>query len=123
LGLVIGHLVLSLVLAGAAVAVLVAGLRYRPPTPAWSLFIVFFFAIWAGGVWVAPVGPSHFGITWLPFLLIAILLGVLVVVLAPPGGRRHRDERELEREVEVGLGVFFWVLIGTLLAAIIAGYR
>jgi cbb3-type cytochrome oxidase subunit 1 len=120
---VIGHLALSLVLAAAAVAVLVNGLRHRPSRPVWSLFVVFFLAIWAGGVWVAPVGPTHFGVTWLPFLMIAILLAVLVVVLAPPGGRGHGDERELEREVEVGLGMFFWVLIGTLLAAILAGYR
>lgn len=119
----VGHLALSLVLSGAAVAILVRGLRFRPSTPAWSLFVIFFCAIWAGGVWVMPAGPSHLGIKWLPFLLIAILLTVLVVALAPHGSRSHRDELEVEREVQVGLGLFFWVLIGALIAAIVAGYR
>ncbi len=119
----IGHLLLSLALAGIAVAILVAGLRVRPTTPGWGLFLVFFFAIWAGGMWVAPVGPTHFGVTWLPFLLIAILLGVLVVALSPRGHRSHQDELELEREIEVGLGLFFWALIGALIVAIGAAYQ
>ena len=35
----------------------------------------------------------------------------------------HQQELEVERKVEVGLGLFFWVLIGGLIAAIVAGYR
>ena len=121
--MVIGHLVLSLVLSCVAIAVLVAGLRFRPRTPVWSLFLIFFLAIWAGGVWVVPFGPTHFGVTWLPFLLIAILLAVLVVALSPRGAGSHRAEQEVEREVEVGLGLFFWVLIGALIVSIVAAYR
>ena len=119
----IGHLLLSLVLSGAAVAVLVRGLRFRPGKPVWSLFLLLFFAIWAGGLWLAPVGPSHFGIIWLPFLLIAVLLSVLVVAVSPHERQSHRQEVELEREVVVGVGLFFWVLIGALIAAIVAAYR
>jgi hypothetical protein len=55
--------------------------------------------------------------------MIAILLAVLVVALAPRGKRVPRGEQEIEREVEVGLGLFFWVLIGALIAAIVASYR
>jgi hypothetical protein len=120
---VIGHFLLSLGLSGAAVAILVAGLRFRPKTPLWGFFVLFFLAIWAGGVWVARLGPSHLGVVWLPFLMIAILLAVLVVALAPHGKRTQRGEQEIEREVEVGLGLFFWVLIGALIAAIVASYR
>jgi hypothetical protein len=69
------------------------------------------------------VGPSHLGIYWLPFVLIAILLAVLVVALAPHGSRSRRDELEVEREVEVGLNLFFWVLIGALTVLIVARYR
>jgi hypothetical protein len=119
----IGHLLLSLVLAGGAIAILVRGLRFRPRTPVWGLFILLFFVIWAGGVWMAPAGPVHFGINWLPFVLIAILLTVFVVALTPHGSARQRDEREVEREVVVGLGLYFWVLIGALVAAIIASYQ
>jgi|SRR5215468_10517283 len=119
----IGHLVLSLVLSGAAIGILVRGLRFRPSTPVWSLFVIFLLVTWAGGVWAAPVGPSHLGIYWLPFVLIAILLAVLVVVLAPRGGRSHGDELAVEREVEAELGLFFWVLIGALMVLIVARYR
>jgi hypothetical protein len=119
----IGHLMLSLVLAGAAIGLLVKGLGFRASTSIWRLFVIFFFVIWAGGVWAAPVGPSHLGIYWLPFVLIAILLAVLVLTLAPQGSRSHRNELEVEREVEVGLGLFFWVLIGALTVLIVARYR
>jgi hypothetical protein len=74
----ITHLLLALGLSAAAIAILVKGLRVRPNTPAWSLFVILFFAIWAGGLWVAPVGSSAGVIVWLPFLLIAVLLTVLV---------------------------------------------
>jgi hypothetical protein len=119
----IGHLLLSLVLAGGAVAILVQGLRARPSTPVWALFILLFFAIWAGGMWIVPVGPVHLGIAWLPFVLMAILLTVFLVALSPQRGAGHRSEREVEREVEVGLGLYFWVLIGALVAAVVASYQ
>jgi len=119
----IGHLLLSLVLAATAIAILVKGLRYRPGRPVWSLFLLLFFGIWAGGLWMAPVGPTHFGITWLPFVLIGVLLSVLVVALSPQTHRSHQQELELEREVVVGIGLFFWVLIGVLITAIVAAYR
>ena len=121
--MVIGHLVLSLILSCVAIAVLVAGFRFRPRTPVWGLFLIFFLAIWAGGVWIVPFGPSHLGVTWMPFLLITILLAVLVVAVSPRGAGSHRAEQEVEREVEVGLGLFFWVLIGALIVSIVAAYR
>ena len=119
----ITHLVLALGLSAAAITILVKGLRVRPNTPAWSLFVILFFAIWAGGLWVAPVGSSAGVIVWLPFLLIAVLLTVLVLALSPRGRPGHEQELEVEREVEAGLGLFFFVLVGALIAAIVAGYR
>jgi len=119
----IAHMLLSLVLAGVAVAILVEGLRCRPNTPVWGLFAILFLGIWAGGVWVAPAGPMHLGVYWLPFLLTAILLSVLVVVLVPQRTAGRHDEADIEREVEVGLGLFFWVLIVGLIAVVLTAYR
>ena len=48
---------------------------------------------------------------------------MLGVVLAPHGTRSHQKELHVEREVEVGLGLFFWVLIGALGWVIVARYR
>jgi hypothetical protein len=53
----------------------------------------------------------------------AILLTVFVVALSPRRGAGRRSEPEVEREVEVGLGLYFWVLIGALVAAIVASYQ
>ncbi len=115
------HLILSLVLATVAIGVLVRGLEFRPHTPLWSLFVLFFFVIWAGGLWMAPVGPTHFGIVWLPFTLVAIMMSVLVVALMP-----HRTGpaqlAETNREIQAGLGLFFWVLVLGLVVAIIVAY-
>ena len=69
------------------------------------------------------MGPAHLGIYWLPFVLIAILLAVLVVALTPRRSRSHQGELAVEREVEVELGLFFWVLIGALTVLIVARYR
>src|SRR5215813_5229599 len=103
----VGHLMLSLALASVATGVLAAGVRLPPGKPLWSVFVLLALGIWAGGLWAAPAGPVHFGINWLPFLLIAILLAVLVAALSHRGRpQSHREEVELEREVEVGLGLF-----------------
>jgi hypothetical protein len=75
----IAHMLLSLVLAGVAVAILVEGLRCRPNTPVWGLFAILFFGIWAGGVWVAPAGPMHLGVYWLPFLLTGMSRSLLIL--------------------------------------------
>jgi hypothetical protein len=117
----IAHLAVSLLLAVASITVLVRGLQFRPATPLWSTFVVFFFVIWAGGVWMAPIGPRHFGVVWLPFALVAIMLSILVVALMP-----HRagtaQIAETEREIQSGLGLFFFVLVAGLIVAIVAAY-
>jgi quinol-cytochrome oxidoreductase complex cytochrome b subunit len=60
---------------------------------------------------------------WLPFVLIAILLAVLVVALAPHASRSRLDELPVAREVATGLGLVFWVLIGALIMLIVVRYH
>ena len=120
--MLIGHLILSLVLAGLAVGVLVAGLRQRGP---WNhelpLFVVLFLTIWAGGAWLAPFGPTHLSITWLPFVLTAVLVATLIAAVTPPGAS-HARVVEGEHAFESGLGVFFWILIGALALVVVRRY-
>lgn len=116
-----GHLLVSLLFAGVATGILGVGLRFSS-RPLWALFLVLCLAVWAGGIWLAPFGPSFWNIYWAPFLLISVLVALLIVAIAPPRVHTHAEEMEREREIEMGLGVFFWILIGLLLAVVVLRY-
>jgi len=56
-------------------------------------------------------------------VLIAILLAVLVVALAPQESRSRLDYLRVACEVATGLGLVFWVLIGALIMLIVVRYH
>jgi hypothetical protein len=114
----VGHAILSLVFAAIAVWVLSRAFE-TSRSRARSLFVLLFLGIWAGGAWVAPYGPSLRPVYWFPFLLIAVLLALLVAELTE--GRRGGAAQQLE-EAETGLGVFFWLLLASLAAIVVAAY-
>jgi len=89
-------------------------------------FLLVFLAAWAGGLWVTPVGPSVWGVYWVPFLFAGLMFALLLAATAP--SRRPRSLREAaeqasqEEQVERAVGWLFWVLVAALVAAIIARY-
>ena len=117
------HAIVALVLAGLSVGLLVAGLRVHGPwASSRALFLVLFLSTWAGGVWIVPFGPTVRNIYWLPFLLVAVLTSILIAAIEPPRDRTHAELAERERELELGLGVFFWVLVGALGLVVVLRY-
>lgn len=91
------------------------------------LFLIFFLAIWAGGVWIAPFGPVIAGRSWLPFVLVGLFLLLLIAAAsAPREPPRTATEARLEAEeaaaVGTALSVFFWILLLGLMAAILVAY-
>jgi hypothetical protein len=97
------------------------------------LFLILFLATWAGGVWIKPFGPVLWGIHWLPFLAVGAVVALILAVAQSrrkPHGRqetiemleRMKQEREVEEIVWVTLNIFFWVLLLTLLIAIVIRY-
>ena len=90
-------------------------------------FLVLFLATWAGGVWLTPIGPVWWGVPWLSFLLVGIVMALLLVALIPDG-RRARPaadptrETPAERDTLVAIDIFFWVLIAGLFVTIIIRY-
>jgi hypothetical protein len=78
--------------------------------------------IWAGGVWVTPVGPPIFGVYWLPFLLIGLFVVLLIAAGSTPERRPPAETVAREEEAALGLSAFFWVLLLVLAIAIAAGY-
>lgn len=103
----------------------------RPDSPVAEtiifLFLIFFLAIWAGGIWMAPVGPVIAGYTWLPFVLVGLFVLLLIAAAsAPREPPRTTAEARVEAEeaaaVGTALGAFFWILLTALIVAIIVSY-
>jgi hypothetical protein len=109
----------------AAIGVLVLGAALERRGPWNSLrvaFVVLFLAVWGGGAWVLAIDPPLFGVYWVPFLLLAVLLATLLAVLSPPHLRTRRETRVKVQELLAGLGVFFWLMIASLVASLVVRY-
>lgn len=94
-------------------------------------FLVVLLAAWAGGLWIAPFGPMMWGVYWLPYLVIGLLVALLLVAASEPLRRRDQASPPPEGDVEAGagaaataavFGLFFWILLIALIGAIILGY-
>lgn len=121
------HMLFALGIGVVVALIFAAGFRRTGP---WSnilaFFLIIFLAAWAGGIWLGPCGPVCAGVYWLPFLSVALLVGLLLAAAAPPRRSRGAMEEvtgmEEEAAVEEALDVFFWILIVALLIAVFAGY-
>ncbi len=95
-----------------------------------ALFVFVFLAVWAGGIWLAPV-PGRMGyLYFFPFIAIGILVILLVAALKPrhwgyrPPQNRAEAIQNAREEQEMGsaFNLFFWVLIIGLIIAVIIRY-
>jgi Ca2+/Na+ antiporter len=97
------------------------------------LFLLIFFATWAGGLWMRPFGPTLWGIHWLSFLLVGLVVALILAASQARPKPRGRDEtieilekmrqkREVEQVAWITLTIFFWVLLLSLLSAIVFRY-
>ncbi|MEJ2157493.1 MAG: hypothetical protein P8X96_19355 [Desulfobacteraceae bacterium] len=97
------------------------------------LFLLIFFATWAGGVWLQPVGPTIGGVRWIQFLVSGLIILALIALFTPsrpPHGRREtleklaqlRNIKVVEQATYVVLGIMFWVVLSGLIIAIVIRY-
>jgi small-conductance mechanosensitive channel len=84
------------------------------------VFIILFLGTWVGQIWLPAVGPVHFGVAWIPFIFMNILLVFMILALSSTPAR-NRKEQEAEGPIIVA-GFFFWFFILLLLVALIVGY-
>ena len=124
-----GHLIIAL-----ALAILLGGIfliAFARPGPWESIpffFLVVFLVIWAGGIWMTPIGPTVWGVYWLPFLVIGLLFMILLAATSPPSRRttarsENVEERREERaRARLALETFFWALIVGLAVVIAVRY-
>ncbi len=89
-----------------------------------GFFAVIFLVGWAGSLWVIPYEPFLFGISWIPILIltlvVALILSAVLTSYYPKIEASMSDERE-----KVGgsiIGTFFWIIIFILIVSIIVGY-
>lgn len=105
------------------------GFRRRGP---WSnilaFFAVVFLAAWAGGLWISPAGPVFMGIYWLPIVLIAFLVGLLLASVPPRPPHQvetiseAQEQAQERREVVRIFDAFFWMLLVGFTVVIVLGY-
>jgi len=96
----------------------------------WSIllwfFVIVFLAAWAGGKWLTPFGPAVWGVQWMPFLFVGLIVVLLLAAAAPIRRPRSRREAMIQKEEErifvISYGLFFWILVVVLIAAVIIGY-
>jgi hypothetical protein len=80
-----------------------------------------------GGAWAAPVGPPLWGGYWLPLAFMGLLIALILVAAAPaPRSTVEIEdpaaERKEVRQAETALEIFSWILLITMILAIISRY-
>lgn len=100
--------------------------RARPWRSVVIFFLLIFLAAWTGGIWITPIGPTFMGIYWISFftvgLIFTLFLGAATAFSSRPPRASNDELRLEEKEMEITLGAFFWVLLLALIFAIIIGY-
>lgn len=93
----------------------------------WSFFLVLFLIVLAGSVYIEPFGPYVKEVAWVPLVFIGLFIAILLGATTPQKSKQQEDDladkvvNEPLEAVPV-IGVFFWILILAMLAAIIVKY-
>lgn len=125
---IIGALVIALIIG----AIFYYGFKRRGPWSFWVFLLILFFAAWAGSFWIEPAGPVIWGFAWLPLFFWVF---ILAVAIAAAGGDQTTTRYDRTADVETtdpelsegdagaaaAFGIFFWFLLGILIAAVLVG--
>lgn len=133
------------IFAAILIAVLISSIFYfalnikGPWGSFWTFFIVLMLIIWAANLWVRPIGPAYWGVSWIPLIFIGIIFALLLSAIPsydtrPEEGERKTDQRmpadqadlDARRETDyaaaAAVGWIFWTFIIILFLAVIIGY-
>ena len=125
--MLISDLIAALVIAAVLAFVLGAGVRRQPVgSVLLAMFAVLFLATWAGGAWMAPVGPRVAGTHVASFVIVGLVLALLMTAFIPRHPPRTRGEAlrqaDARRQTATFIIVFFWLAVAALLAGIALRY-
>ena len=128
-----GGILFVLVSAAILSAILVGVLGWRHPrTPgarsgAFFAFLLVAMMMWAASVWIRPMGPEVWGLTWAPIVAVGVLVALLLVALAGPKtavkDAEHRPATRTEGPVSTpsAFGAVFWILLVAALGSAVVG--
>jgi hypothetical protein len=96
----------------------------------WTFFVIVLLAVWAASLWIVPFGYIYWEIAWIPLFFIGLVIAFLLAALSstPPRFRRTSKGSDVVNASEepertyAAIGLMFWLFIGLMLVAIIAGY-
>lgn len=126
----IAHFLFALIFTLVLIALFAAAFDNRGPWDSvLAFFIVLLLATWAGGAWIYPFGPVLWGGVWMPFLVMAVIVALLLAAAVPPDRVRYGPPEQISEREEAAalavlgtLGLFFWILVVFLVIAIVAAY-
>lgn len=88
------------------------------------LFLVLLFAMWSGGLWLDTVRVPWLDALGVRFLAVGLFVSLILLAAARrPAGRMRSpekavEEEEKEAEMQSAFGIFFWILLVAMIAAI-----
>jgi hypothetical protein len=84
------------------------------------LFVILVFTMWAGGLWIGPAGPLIFGVAWLPFLVVGLVVALIVAAATESTQRRDTAFASGRGDVSPLLAAFSVASLVLLVALVIA---
>ena len=104
--------------------IFVVAYRNKAVSPSWVImfFLVLFLSGLAAQYWLMPVGPTIYGVSWVP--LLAVILVVTLLFASPSPGHNNPPAFTMREPVAlfpVMSRLFMWILLLVLLVAIILG--
>ena len=87
-------------------------------------FVVLFMAAIASSLWVVPIGPPIWGVSWLPMLFTVILFALLFSAPSPrrPASKKNETEEPSGEATSVlFISIFTWIIFIVLFILILFG--
>jgi hypothetical protein len=94
----------------------------RPLRGLWIFVLIVFLATWSTQLWIQPIGPVYWGVSWAPVISAAIFFWLLILALTPPYTRSKTETTPEAAESSVAIGFIFWIMLVVLLISIGVGY-